>query len=96
VVARDFVKKYLIVKLPYILEHKLYYDPKSKFQEIAQEKYGITPTYKVLEESGPDHAKHFKVGVYLGSELIATGEGGSKQEAQVQAATAALKLKGWE
>jgi len=65
VVAREFIKKYLISKLPHILEYKLFIDPKSKFQEIAQEKYGITPSYKVLEESGPDHAKHFKVGVYL-------------------------------
>lgn len=96
VAARDFVKKFLVVKLPYILEHKLFLDPKSKFQEITQEKYGITPTYKVLEESGPDHAKHFKVGVYLEKELIATGEGSSKQEAQVEAALAALKVKGWE
>lgn len=96
VVAREFIKKYLIVKLPYILEHGLYLDPKSKFQEMAQDKYGITPTYKVLEETGPDHAKHFKVGVYLEKELVATGEGGSKQEAQVEAAIAALKVKGWE
>jgi len=96
VVARDFIKQFLIVKLPYILEHELYLDPKSKFQEIAQEKYGITPSYKVLEEVGPDHAKRFKVGIYLEKELVATGEGGSKQEAQVEAAAAALKAKGWE
>jgi len=96
VVARDFIKKFLVVKLPYILEHELFLDPKSKFQEITQEKYGVTPSYKVLEESGPDHAKHFKVGVYLDKELVAVGEGGSKQEAQVQAAMAALKVKGWE
>ncbi len=96
VVARDFIKKFLITKLPYILEHELYLDPKSKFQEIAQDKFGITPTYKVLEEVGPDHAKRFKVGVYLEKELVATGEGSSKQEAQVEAAVAALKVKGWE
>lgn len=96
IVARDFIKEFLIVKLPYILEHELYLDPKSKFQEKAQEKYGITPSYKVLEEFGPDHAKHFKVGVYLDKELVATGEGSSKQEGQVEAALAALKVKKWE
>ncbi len=96
VVARDFIKKFLIVKLPYILEHGLYLDPKSKFQEIAQEKFGITPAYKVLEETGPDHAKRFKVGVYLEKELVAVGEGSSKQEAQVAAALAALKAKEWD
>jgi ribonuclease-3 len=96
VVARDFIRKYLIVKLSHILEHELYLDPKSKFQEMAQEKHGITPNYKVLEEVGPDHAKIFKVGVYLEKELIATGEGSSKQEAQVKAAMAALKAKEWK
>jgi len=93
--ARKFIEKILLNKLSYIIEHKLYLDPKSKFQEIAQDKFGITPSYKVLEESGPDHAKHFKVGVYLGEELVATGEGSSKQEAQVEAAENALKIKGW-
>jgi len=90
-----FISERLITKLPYIIEHKLYLDPKSKFQEAAQEKVGITPNYKVLEESGPDHDKHFKIGVFLNKEQIAIGEGGSKQEAQVEAAKRALKNKKW-
>jgi len=94
-VSRDFIKRFLVVKLPYILEHELYLDPKSKFQEMSQDKYGVTPTYKVLEEIGPDHAKKFKVGIYLEKELVATGEGSSKQEAQVEAALAGLKTKKW-
>ena len=95
-VSRDFIKRFLIVKLPYILEHELYLDPKSTFQERSQEKYGVTPTYKVLEEIGPDHAKKFKVGIYLEKELVATGEGSSKQEAQVEAALSGLKTKKWK
>ncbi len=95
IVARDFTRNFLIVKLPYILENELYLDPKSRFQEMAQEKNGVTPTYKVLEEVGPDHAKRFKVGIYLEKELVASGEGGSKQEAQVEAALAGLKAKKW-
>lgn len=95
-VAAKFIQKNLLVKLDHILEHKLYMDPKSKFQEISQEKVGITPTYKVLDESGPDHARHFQVGVYLGQERVAEGQGASKQEAQVEAAENALKAKGWE
>lgn len=93
--SEQFIKKNLLVKLPYILEHKLYLDPKSKFQELAQEKSGITPSYRVLGESGPDHARLFKVGVFLDKELIATGQGSSKQEAQVEAAERALEEKGW-
>lgn len=91
----QFIKKYFLTKLPYILEHKLYLDPKSKFQEMAQSKVGITPGYKVLLESGPDHARQFRVGVYLDKELVATGQGDSKQEAQVEAAERALEEKGW-
>ena len=90
--AEKFVHRYIISKLPYILENKLYLDPKTHFQELTQEKEGITPVYKVLEESGPDHNKIFKVGVYLGDRLVGMGEGSSKQEAQMAAAENALKV----
>ncbi len=95
----DAVKKFcterVLVKLPYILEHRLYLDPKSRFQEAAQDTAGVTPSYKVLEEKGPDHNKWFKVGVYLGEEFVADGEGSSKQEAQVKAAENGIIKKGW-
>ena len=71
-------------------------DAKSRFQESAQELTGITPTYKVLQEEGPDHIKSFNVGIYLGKDMVATGEGTSKQEAQTEAAENALKIKGWK
>ena len=93
--SKKFIDKFFLPELPAILEHKLYLDPKSKFQEIAQEKMGITPNYKVLKETGPDHNKKFQVGVYLGEELVTTSTGSSKQEAQVFAATKALKKKKW-
>lgn len=94
-VSRKFIDRFVISKLPHILEHRLHIDPKSRFQESAQERAAITPSYKVLSEEGPDHAKVFTVGVYLGSELVAEGKGTSKQEAQVAAAESALKVKGW-
>lgn len=93
--AKDFIHKHVLVKLPEILEKRLYIDPKSRFQESAQSKLGLTPTYKVLEETGPDHEKHFRMGVYLGKELIAEGTGTSKQEAQISAAEAGLRAKNW-
>lgn len=95
-VTRQFIARWILIKLPYILEHGLYLDAKSRFQESAQEVLGITPTYKVLQEEGPDHIKSFKIGVYLGKEMVATGEGTSKQEAQTEAAENALKIKGWK
>lgn len=91
----EFIKKYLLVKLPEIIEKQLFKDVKSHFQEEAQERKGITPTYKVLKEWGPDHAKHFIIGVFLNSELIAEGEGSSKQEAEEASAKSALAVKKW-
>lgn len=93
--ASNFVKKFLLPELPKIIETRAYKDPKSLFQERAQEKVGITPSYKVLYEWGPDHAKHFIVGVYLEDEFVAQGEGNSKQEAEIEAAKEGLLVKGW-
>lgn len=93
--CRDFIKANLLVELPEIIEQELYKDAKSRFQEVAQEIARVTPTYQVLEERGPDHAKYFTVGVYLGDELVAKGGGYSKQEAEEATAKEALKAKGW-
>ncbi len=93
--AKKFIIKNIICKLDGILENRLYLDPKSRFQEKAQEEKGITPRYQILEESGPDHAKIFQVGLYLGDDLVATGSGLSKQEAQVEAAAKGIKKMGW-
>jgi len=93
--SKKFIAKNIISKLEGIIKDKLYIDPKSSFQEKAQEKAGITPAYKVISSQGPDHAKVFKVGVYLDGELIATGDGSSKQEAQIKAAQTALEKKKW-
>lgn len=94
-VSKKFIEERIFSKLEYILQNKLYFDPKSKFQERAQEKYGITPHYKVLSESGPDHKKEFEVGLYLANELVSRGVGTSKQEAQVAAAKKGLEEKAW-
>ena len=93
--AKSFIDQYVISKFKDILESEAYLDPKSRFQEISQEKVGITPTYKTLSEEGPDHEKIFTVGLYLGESLIATGQGLSKQEAQVKAAENGLKANKW-
>ena len=93
--ASKFIHSKILCHLPTILALELYKDAKSKFQETSQELLGSTPTYKVLEEKGPDHQKEFTVGVFVGHELIAIGRGTSKQEAQVAAAEAGLEAKGW-
>lgn len=95
-IVKQFITRWIIIKLPYVLENGLWIDAKSRFQESAQELLGITPTYRVLHEEGPDHAKVFQVGVYLDKEMVASGFGSSKQESQTEAAEAALKVKGWK
>ncbi len=93
--ARKFIADNLFHKTEEVVEKRLWQDAKSRFQELSQEKTGITPNYQVLDQSGPDHARTFVVGAYLGSEKVAAGEGRSKQEAEQQAAENALKAKGW-
>ena len=93
--SAEFIHTFVLSELPRIIKDNLYRDAKSLFQEKAQEQVGVTPNYEVIQEWGPDHARQFKVGVYLGKELIAEGEGPSKQEAQQKAAESALKARSW-
>ena len=82
--AGKFINKNFLSLLPEILNGKHIKDPKSRFQEFAQERFNITPCYNVLKEWGPDHKRQFSVGIYLGEKLIAEGSGFSKQEAEEQ------------
>lgn len=93
--AKKFIDTYILPKTENILKTASYKDAKSLFQERSQAILGITPVYKSLSSWGPDHNKHFEVGVYLKDELIAKGEGHSKKEAEIQAAQKALDLKHW-
>jgi ribonuclease-3 len=94
--CKEFIGRFILSRLPDIISKRLYRDPKSLLQEQAQERVGVTPTYRVMEEWGPDHARQFKIGVYLGKELAGEGQGQSKQDAQQAAAEDALKAKGWQ
>src|SRR5262245_41932438 len=95
VAGKDFIAKQLFGKADEIVEKKLWQDAKSRFKEVAQEVMGITPNYKLIDQSGPDHDKRFLVGAFIGAEKVATGEGKSKQEAEQAAAEGALRAKGW-
>lgn len=93
--VNKFVTTTLLPHTEEIVAKKLWRDAKSLVQEKAQEFVGVTPAYKVLHESGPDHDKHFTVGILFGTNLIAEGKGKSKQEAEQKAAENALKVKNW-
>jgi len=93
--ARDFIGAHLLPKIDEIVKNRLWQDAKSTLQEKSQEAHGVTPSYSVLDETGPDHDKQFIVGVYVGEKLLAKGSGKSKQEAEQAAARAALEARGW-
>ena len=94
-IAEKFITETLLPYTEEIVTKKLWRDAKSLVQEKSQEFFSLTPAYKVLSESGPDHDKHFTVGILFGGDLIAEGKGKSKQEAEQSAAQSALKVKNW-
>ncbi len=87
----NFIAREILVELPNIIKEGSYMDAKSKLQEIIQEKRGVTPTYGVISETGPDHNKMFVVGAFVGQDEVGRGTGPSKQEAELSAAQDALK-----
>jgi ribonuclease III len=81
-----------------LLERPLVWqDAKTMLQEYTQARHKLPPSYHLLEESGPSHARQFRVELRLGDKVLAEGEGPSKKKAEQVAATRALKsLKGEE
>jgi ribonuclease III len=84
------IEKVLFPNLDEIIKSHTYRDYKSIFQEITQEKAKKAPVYELLESKGPDHAKQFTIGVYVGDQIIAKGVGKNKQQAEQEAARHAL------
>ncbi|MFK7780649.1 MAG: ribonuclease III [Candidatus Gracilibacteria bacterium] len=84
--ATIFINKYIYPTINEILENNLTKDFKTTIQEYAQAEYEITPSYKVISESGLDHDKIFEIGIYLGQKIVGKGAGSSKKKAQEKAA----------
>lgn len=93
--AQSFIDTHILAFADKMISRGNLVDAKSTFQEKAQEHTGITPAYKLIKDSGPDHDKSFTVGVYIGKDKVAEGEGKSKQEAEQSAAQRALEAKEW-
>ncbi len=66
-------------------------DRKTHLQELTQQKYRTTPEYRLVESWGAEHEKSFRVEIRISGDVIASGDGRSKKEAEQQAAEAALK-----
>ncbi len=90
-VSREFIDRLVMTRLDEIMRSGSYKDPKSELQEIIQERRKLTPSYRVLAETGPAHQRVFRIGAYFGEEFIAEGEGSSKQEGETEAARKALE-----
>ena len=86
-----FLQEVLVPKIQELVNKKAFKDPKSLLQEKVQAKRQSSPIYKVLSETGPAHAKTFKVGVFVEGKMLGEGSGKSKQIAQVSAAQATLE-----
>ncbi|KKS31793.1 MAG: Ribonuclease 3 [candidate division WWE3 bacterium GW2011_GWF1_42_14] len=89
--CRKFLEKELFSKISNIVDNDIFKDSKSQFQEMAQDKFGVTPVYQIIDSWGPDHEKTFKMGVFIGKENWGIGEGKSKQRAEQAAAESGLK-----
>ncbi len=91
--AYEFVVNNLFKNnLDYIVKNKLYLSAKSKLQELIQARFKTTPSYKVLEETGPEHRRTFKVGVFFNKKNLGVGVANSKKEAEEKAAEIAFEI----
>ncbi len=89
--ARDFITATILENQNEFVDQQGLKDPKSKLQEFMQEKYKVSPDYRILGEEGPDHDKQYTSGVFLNGDQVAKGVGKSKQEAEKDAAQKALE-----
>lgn len=95
----ETVQRFLIPRLEplahSIVSKRLFKDPKSLFQELAQAHDGFTPSYRLISQEGPSHNREFTVEVLLGEQVAGRGQGRNKQAAEQEAARAALLSRGW-
>lgn len=92
IAVSDFLELALLPKTEEIMKNKSFKDPKSLLQEYVQSRRQNSPMYKVLEESGPAHARKFLIGAYIAGKMISQGTGKSKREAEENAAEKALEF----
>ncbi|MBQ9016752.1 ribonuclease III [Candidatus Saccharibacteria bacterium] len=89
--AREFIYNHILTSLASVIRNESWRDPKSYFQELAQQFSGHPPQYRTIREDGPDHDKIFTVAAYVNGQVLARADGHSKQEAQVICAEQASK-----
>jgi len=89
--AREFVLASLDDELEEVKDSGSPLDPKSRLQELCQSRFQTTPSYDVVQTSGPDHDRSFTVEATVDGRTIGSGTASSKQQAEKRAALEALK-----
>jgi len=89
--VQDFAMRFIDPELTQVIEGRLHKNAKSTLQEFAQARMQQTPTYHLIDETGPDHAKSFTVEVRVGTQVLGHGNDRSKRGAEQSAAEAALE-----
>ncbi|MFM9057690.1 MAG: ribonuclease III [Planctomycetaceae bacterium] len=88
--VRPLVERFVLPEIEQVASGALGSNHKSLLQQLAQRDYGLTPTYEVLEEAGPDHSKSFHVSAQIGGRRYPPAWGRNKKEAEQRAASNAL------
>lgn len=89
--TKEFILRALAEPLQAVVRGDYNRDYKTLLQELVQENHRILPSYRVVEERGPDHNKSFVVEVLLGEEILGVGTGKSKKEGEQAAAKQGLE-----
>ncbi len=89
--VRTFVTPQLLTRLDQVLAESLDKDARSILQEISQAQYSLTPAYRLVDASGPEHEKEFVFEALIGDQVVGRGSGRSKQAASQAAAQDALE-----
>jgi len=90
-IARDFILRLVAKELSKVISQGIEPDYKSQLQELIQARHQQTPSYQVIEATGPDHDRSFTVEVRLGDAVLGRGSGKSKKSAEEAAARSALE-----
>ena len=89
-VAHAFLAPHFVHQLELLRQQGTPSDARSQFQELSQRRFNITPTYRTIATSGPEHDRTFVVEALIGTHVLGTGQGRSQPEARMQAAHQAL------
>ncbi len=92
--AREFVVRAMQEEIEAASASEHHFNFKSQLQQHAQKEMNITPTYELLDEKGPDHAKCFEIAVRIGHRQFPGAWGPSKKDAEQKAARIALEALG--